>query len=209
MTRYFTTSRKISGGTAGLIIAALMLLTGLAGIATPAFANGSPSVCDSNSAYCLNDWNNGGGSNPIKMYAVNGTNEEFGQQFINPCNSTPPDEVTPTCPFTVGSGLNTMWLGQPIYQDVYGNSGLCLGANTSTGYAQLAQCGNSDGGGAGYGVFQIEPTSNSCSYGDYPDINRYWSDVAGATRYLDAGLSNGGAIWLNNPYDGLCLLFTQ
>ena len=56
--------------------------------------------------YCMNDWNgNHNQGAPILMYYGGSSNEQFELQPLNPCNSSPTDQVTETCPFVVGSGL--------------------------------------------------------------------------------------------------------
>jgi len=122
--------------------------------------------------YCMNDWN--GDQNqgaPIKMYYGNSSNEQFQLQDINPCNSSPvPDEVTTSCPFVVGSGLNNMFAGDLIFQLYYPAANKCIGTS-SAGNGILATCNNSSGSGGGDGTILIEGPASQDSI-----IDRYWTD---------------------------------
>lgn len=138
-------------------------------------------LCSSNGAgYCMNDWN---GSHiqgaAIKMYYGHSSNEQFEVQGLNLCNSDPLDQVTRTCPFVVGSGLNARYEGATIFQLYYPDANKCIGTVTGSGSnagnAILTGCNNSAGSGGGDGTILINPgTDNSI-------IDRYWTDQSPST----------------------------
>jgi hypothetical protein len=137
----------------------------------------------------MNDWNgNHNQGAAIKMYYGGSTNEQFEVQPINPCNSSPEtDEVTQTCPFVVGSGLNKKYAGSLIFQLYYPAANKCIGTSSS-GNGILTGCNNPAGSGGGDGTILIAPDSAS-----KPIVDRYWTNQPPSTvvTYLcGTGLGN-------------------
>jgi hypothetical protein len=161
-------------------------------------------VCEPSDTFCMNDWNGGGSGASVKLYASGNSNEVFSEQAINPCNSTPKNEVTGTCPFTTGTGLNSTYLGDTIVQIKYtgsGNgSGLCVAAG-SGGSAILGTCNNSNGSGGANGTIQVQDSviTGVCAPPWYGLVNRYYSNSAGSAEFVTLqSLQNGATIDLND-----------
>lgn len=137
------------------------------------------------SGNCLNDWN---GSHiqgaVIKMFTAHQSNETWEYQSIDPCNSTQvgqdADEVTSTCPFVVGSGLNGKYLGDQIFQLYYPAANKCLGTVTgtgsNTGQGILTGCNSPQGAGGGDGTILVTAPGNDDSI-----IDRYWTNQSPST----------------------------
>ena len=87
----------------------------------------------SGSGYCLNDWNNGGYGNQVKMYSGGASNENFVAQHVNRCSGH--DYVTSTCPGS--SSFDSAHLGDPIYQIRYQPNGDCVADLNGSGVAYL------------------------------------------------------------------------
>lgn len=177
-----------------IIAMLIMVLTGIGLGGAVALATPSSQIENVNSQTAINDWNDGGFNNPVKMYALGQNNNDFFIQPINPCNSHPINQVTPTCPFTVGSGMNTATLGSQIFQVVYNNNGLCV-ATAASGGAVLGTCNNLAGTGGSSGTIQValSQCTNSTTY-----ANRYWSDINGSFAGWDNLLGNGAALILDS-----------
>jgi hypothetical protein len=205
-----------------LITGMMLALTGGAAMAVPASAgtvtqgpavrkalpaSHIQSVCLDNGpgTPCLNEWNgNGNNGNPIKMYAYNNTNEAWSFQDVDLCNSAHTDEgiatVTETCPFPLGSGLNTAYEGDPIVQ-ILGPQGECL-ATTGSGTAVNGTCGETGSGqGASNGVFNVlVGNAPHCSQFYCSIVNRYWTNNRGVSQFVcSASTANGAAVILDNP----------
>jgi hypothetical protein len=144
--------------------------------------------------YCMNDW--GGNHNqgaPIKMYYGNSTNEQFEVQPLNKCNSTPiMNQVTETCPFTLGSGLNAKYAGSLIFQLYYPDANKCIGTS-SGGNGILTACNDASGNGGGDGTILIAPGGAT-----NPIIDRYWTDVPPASEAYLCGTGLGGPLQMGN-----------
>ena len=136
--------------------------------------------------YCMNDWNGDHNQGaPIKMYYGGSSNEEFELQAINPCNSSPdPDDVTETCPFVVGSGLNAKYDGSLIFQLYYPAANKCIGTS-SAGNGILTGCNSPAGTGGGDGTILISPDAGPF-VNDDPIIDKYWTNQSPGTieQYL-------------------------
>jgi hypothetical protein len=93
--------------------------------------------------------------------------EDFGQvELSTMCGG---GSVTSTCPFTVGSGLNTTFLGYPIEAIKAYNEGKCL-ATDSNGNGVLGTCPDSSGNGGSNGTIVIFANNEHV-------VSRYWSDA--------------------------------
>jgi hypothetical protein len=171
----------------------------------------SGSICDSGDGLCVNDSEcKVQVGNPILAWEPGSNCDDFTAQPINPCNSTPPDRVTPTCPFTVGSGFNTDFDGDEIY-DIQYAGGDCVATN-SYGFGVLNGCPNGDGNGGADGtimVFDPSPAYGS-GYGDV--VNRYWTDYnygmgegGSGVSYMCSQGANGNQIVLDSePMGAYC-----
>ena len=162
--------------------------------------------CSNSSGTSVIDWYGGENCEYFSLYPGYGLDICNGQPF-----------VTETCPFTVGSGLNSEFAGSTITEVEYVPSGKCIATNSS-GAAILGACGNSQGVGAADGTIMVF-VDNDRSPDENALINRYWSDVA----YADTGqrdnpigacstgglgslvglaqspLSNSGCLWATPP----------
>lgn len=167
-----------------------LILVGAAALAVALLTGGTAQaqisqVCgNAGTGYCLNDWNNGGSGNPVKMYYGGYTNDDFYYEFEYICNGTDIVQVYPGggCPFTPGTGLNSLYKNDYILEIHYANRDNCV-ATTSGGLAVLGSCAESSGG-ASDGVFMV--ANPNCSGGDYL-VDRYWSDLGNTTYTLASG----------------------
>lgn len=154
---------------ASILTAASVLAMGLSsfGVTGIAHANAPSQICDfgSNSA-CLN--RQGGctstsGSCAIISYNNDDDNNEyFDYSFLYLCNNY--IEVTSTCPFTVGSGMNADNFGDQIVQLVaYNTSGQTIGCVGDTGNARasLLGCNGHNGTGGGQGTVFVLNNQNA------------------------------------------------
>jgi len=160
---------KLRKRTAVLIAAAV---TGLGLLtAIPASAVTQPEVCENQppqqGALCINNWN--GANGIVNMYQPGVTNDAFRLELIDPCNSNPPNTVTGTCPFNVGSGMNSRYLGNFIFRVRDVNHGFCVGT-AGQGEGWEGSCGNANGAGARIGVILIQGN------GAFYYVSRYWSN---------------------------------
>ena len=139
-------------------------------------------------AFCLNDWNNGGSGGAVRMFTTAGVaNEGFVEQQTGRCGGT----VTSTCPFAV-SAFDARYAGFPIVQLDYTAKDLCVGTNSSAN-AVLTTCNNvSTGFGGGNGTLFVDHNGFM--------ISLYWSnqdqhDINASC--MDGAELNGGAVTLN------------
>jgi hypothetical protein len=131
-------------------------------------------VCaQSGSGYCLNrsQCHTGNGTS-VLVWANDHDNCEDFQGIVlgHMCNK---GFVTRTCPFTVGSGLNDRYVGQPIVLfQAYNEANECLATNGG-GQGILGACPSFSGTGGANGTIFVWT-----AYGPNPNyvINRYWSD---------------------------------
>jgi len=112
--------------------------------------------------------------------------------------------VTSTCPFTVGSGLNTQFMGDPIIQIEYGPAGNCV-ATSSGGSAVNGTCASPEGSGGSNGVIMVldqHGTQYNCQYSNFCYIvNRYWSDEhLTAQQMCPNSFANGSTLYLDYAY---------
>jgi hypothetical protein len=183
--------------------------------ATPAFASSAPpavathiggETCVNNSdtgTPCLNTYqdnkNNGA---TIRVWQTGTTldNQWTYDPLTNMCGS---GKVTSTCPFTVGSGLNTQFLGDRIIK-IISYYGKCL-ASSSGGAAVEGNCPDLFGTGGDIGTIQVLDEQNgsiNCftSYYCYV-VNRYWSNYhLTAQQVCTSGFLNGSSIYLDYAY---------
>jgi hypothetical protein len=173
-----------------------------------ASASVSSAVCNgtnsSGGQTCLNRRGGGTGLNTdvIGWRADHDDNEDFSFQYLTgmcpqrlPNGSTVSGYVSSTCPFTVGSGFNNKYLGNPIVQIRSARAGKCLGndgGNDNLGGLQT--CNNLSGSGGGGGTIFVwnVPGGNGPTY--YLE-NRYWTNVAAKSGITVPGwlCSNYGA----------------
>jgi hypothetical protein len=149
-----------------------------------AYANAPEQVCN-NAGHCVN--RKGGctsqsGTCSIVEYNNDDDNNEFAAfYYINPCNSSPADEVTQTCPFTEGYGLNSANAGDYIVQIAFYNTsgGLlgCIGTNTINGNAVLAKCNGANGSGGAAGTIFVLGGNNSNGFASGLLASRYWTNI--------------------------------
>jgi hypothetical protein len=162
---------------------------------------------DTSGAAVLNDWNDDQKVGaPIKMYQVYQNNfpvESFNyEQLTGMCSS---GFVSPTCPFTVGSGFNIEFEGDPIVQIFYNGNGDCVATNGS-GEAVLGACATLSGTGGTDGVIDVlsgEPNTLNCYNAPYycQVANRYWFDNQGIGWLYGGSGSNGTQVYLNSSND--------
>ena len=118
---------------------------------------------------CLNDWNNKGLGNQVRMDSLGDTNQNFTEESIpGRCGGT----VTTTCPFngTEGAYFDSQYHGSRIVQLKYGTSNDCLAAASATEtWGVLGTCVNTTTGTGG---------SNGAVFVDHGGymINVYWTN---------------------------------
>ena len=179
------------------LIASTGLCMGLA-VATgaaPAFAQ--TQICgNGGTGYCMNDWNNGGYGNPVKMFNGNNSNENFTVQTINRCGGV---STGGNCPF-VDHNLDA--IGGKIVQIRYANTSLCIAANTANGQAVLGACNNvSTGTGGDTGTVFVDDGVElfSVYY-----TNQHNPNATGDSDEPYCALSGGNPgqpLFLNSNYD--------
>jgi hypothetical protein len=155
--------------------------------AAPAFAQ--TQICgNQGSGYCMNDWNNGGYGNPVKMYNGNVSNEDFWVQKIDRCAGG--STVTSSCPFNdhnIDAGL-----GGTIFQIRYANTSLCLAANTANGQSVLGACNSVNTGTGG-------DTGTVYVGGDFTLFSVYYTNLHnnGDLYCVESGGNPGQPVYLN------------
>ncbi|HSW80520.1 MAG TPA: hypothetical protein VLG47_07115 [Candidatus Saccharimonadales bacterium] len=142
------------------------------------------------SGFCLNNWNNGGYGNTVRMYRSGATNENFSAHFANVCGGN--HFVTSTCPFNNRfHDYNHDYLNDPIYVIKYNPSGLCVGNTNADGRGYLKNCGS------GNGAWFVAPGS---AY-----INVSYTSNTNVLHYLCSGGVSGGFVNINPTYaSGTC-----
>lgn len=161
------------------------------------------SLCgNGGSGYCMNDWNDGGSANPVKMYYGGYSNDAFFLEAVDLCSSGP--YVTSDCPFT-NTTLDKNLEGEWIAQIVYSNNGLCVGTNSS-GDGALAKCNNTTTGtGGGNGTIVVLAVQGSCNASNEGIlINRYYTNINGEYEEMASGGSVGSALNLEAGNSGTC-----
>lgn len=158
-------------------LASLAVVGGVA-LTTPAHGATFPEICGNDgTGYCMNAW---GGGPQVAMYYGGVTNDAYATEDINPCNSTPANRVTPTCPFTVGSGMNSKLLNDTILRIRNQNDGLCVGTDGS-GFGLEGACGDGNANGAANGVIMVKVLTGT---GGWWLVDRYWSNHVGNVEYV-------------------------
>jgi len=152
-------------------------------------------VCNNADSRCINNWN--GSNTIINMYYQGASNNDFTLQLIDPCNSNPPDTVTGTCPFNVGSGMNNRYLGHFIFRVHDSHSGLCVGT-AGQGEGWEGSCGTSTGAGARIGVILVQGVG-ACYY-----VSKYWSNQFNTPAgWRSPGVVGANLITWQNAGNGL------
>jgi hypothetical protein len=205
--RGYSMIRKVLLTFSGLLLAAVTAGPAYARPAptiSPHPANGprvaSQEICaQSGSGYCLNDWNGAGSGGAVKMYNSGVTNDNWQWiQLTGYCNR---GYVDPSCPFPVGSGLDTTLNENPIFEMKSSVSGACIGTDIYSN-ANLGACPPIGGTGVGSNIW-VQHYIGPSSY-DY--INVYWSGQRGNSgpAYLESGgaigaqafvTAYGGSVW--------------
>jgi hypothetical protein len=171
--------------TAGCWTRVLLAALALAASIAVSAAAASAEMCGNHgSGYCMDDWNDGGYTNPVKMYYGGGNNEYFGAIQVDPCHSH--YRVTWSCPFTKKRWDRT-YHNDPVVEIAY-SSGLCLGT-ASTGDGELQPCGYDQyGDGAGGGTIMVNDLHGAL-------IDRYWTNKTGTLRRVCSSGYLGGAVF--------------
>jgi hypothetical protein len=163
---------------------------------------------------CMNRYQGGTGSGTkIISYNCSLTNadNDFFSESIGRCGG----QVTSTCPYTVGSGMNADNEGDYIYQfeAINWSNGAtqgCLGDN-GDGQAALLGCNSQgSGSGGGYGTVFVAGTGYQGEEWTTPEYgwsSPYESDgayAAGYSNYLEGLQDPGykGQLLLNTPFAG-------
>lgn len=151
-------------------------------------------ICgNAGTGYCLNDWNDGGNGNAVKMYYGGNSNEDFyAVQVTSWCNH---GKVDLSCPFT-HAALDKMYNGDVIFEIDYGpgTSELCVGVDQYADAVLANKCPSVDATPSNGTVFVQPKTPCGTGPGGAPAtyaVNRYESDVAGSTSYLRSGGNPG------------------
>jgi hypothetical protein len=195
---------------AAIVLAALLAMAGASQAlgAGPAHASTSyfcviTSVPDLQGLNCLNDWNNGGSGNLIRMYNGGNPNEDFARQRLTGrCGG---GFVTATCPFA-NTAFDARYEGFPIYQLTYGSTGLCVAGGNAGSAAVLGACNNPNTGTGG---------AVATVFVDHNDfmISLYWSNHTGgpdAACMESMALSGAGSyVDLDYPTSAGCDAWEQ
>jgi hypothetical protein len=166
------------------LLGALALISGgvtlaATAIATPAKANVGAAICTSPSASACMNRNGGGSANGTKIIEWHNdldNNEDF--IFANLTSWCNGGHVTPICPFTVGSGLNTRYQGDQIVSIYSTGTGKCIGADGTWTAAILNLCLPNGGAfvkSATNGTFLIDVGVSNHFYGLFGTYNQpFW-----------------------------------
>ncbi|HSW79520.1 MAG TPA: hypothetical protein VLG47_01965 [Candidatus Saccharimonadales bacterium] len=192
MTRFIKLrSRLLRAGLTVVFVLALGVAGVLSSGTKVVHANVGRAVClsDGGNKYgplCLN--RNGGGTG-LGTSVIGWTkdfdnNEDFYFQQINMCDH---GYVSSTCPFAVGSGFNTRYLGDEIDQIRSTTSGKCVGndvQHNAAFFGALETCNDPNTGtGGGDGTIFIHNIAGGGGTINYVE-NRYWSNY----NYQSLGL---------------------
>jgi hypothetical protein len=163
------------------VIAATTLGAGLT--AMPAQAAAAPAyqlaTDDGTNTLCMNRAGGGTSNNtPVIAYNCGDNNNDFHTApLTTACGGG--DTVTETCPFTVGSGLNAAFYGDPIVAVFAYNENKCVGGSNSTDLsAKLEPCPADNGLGGGWSTVDVLAYSHGNNPPYHFIVNRNWSDTA-------------------------------
>jgi hypothetical protein len=146
--------------------------------------SGTGIACDQDAPSLCMDMGSGGVGDPVKAFAYSGNSSQLLQLPIQSgeCNDGLVTEGPDPCPFSSGTGLNTLFNGSriveltnPTYSANY--------AATSSGGIDLKASGD------GQIWVQVGPI-NSSSYGNL--VNVYYSDAQGGEAYVACDTGNSG-----------------
>ena len=136
-----------------------------------------------NSSLCLN--RQYGGTINVITYNCNDPNDDF--SFIWLGGACGGGYVTLTCPFS-SSDVNMRYNGAAIVEIYAYNFALCLANNGLAGTGILGTCPDQNGNGGSYGTIMIlAQVHNFPGWTGSPStyvVNRYWSNLAGAPRWM-------------------------
>jgi hypothetical protein len=179
------------------LIAAALLVVALGAAAnltnTRARASAQTQFCaqkgNPSSGLCLNDWNNGGLNNEIKMWSGGAPNEDFYNHYYVECGGF----VTSSCPFSGYSwsgGWNTSLQGLAIEQVHYGPRNLCVGSGLNDDRTLMKTCS--------------DETTYFVREG-YALINVYWTNRTNVKEYLcSQGVRGGPGTVAGYQFSGSC-----
>jgi hypothetical protein len=144
-------------------------------------------VCAQNgTGYCLNDWNNGGLGQGVKMYASGASHEDFQVEVADVCGGT--HFVTSNCPFTTSQfqqhNYNKDYLHATIYVVKYVPKSLCVGVpglGYESGY--LEPCGT------GHGTWMVGVGNKL--------VDAYLTSYTNGEYWLCSGGVSGGPVIFN------------
>jgi hypothetical protein len=137
--------------------------------------------------YCLNDWNGAGSGGAVRMYNPGVTNDGWTVTILaHYCNN---GLVSNICPFPVGSGLNTQFDGDEIFQMDSDVSNACIGTDSNE-MANLGACPPVNGSGKGSNIWVL--ATSTCGASAYYFENVYWSGQHG--NGVASSLISGGSI---------------
>jgi len=165
--------------------------------ATPgaAVATSTNALCgNGGTGYCLNDWNNGGNGNPIKMYYGHSSNETFNIYYLTGMCGDGHVHTSPACPFANGSGLNAQYNTSVIVKIEYAFSGLCVGTTQNDNHTILTPCPDNNGNNGGWSSIWVLAGESGC-FSSFQSLfeSRYWSNQYSANQYDTSGsLQSGG-----------------
>lgn len=127
----------------------------------------------SNPSLCLNRNQCGSGANTVIIgwtHDLDNCEDSYWFQLSLMCGN---GVVTGTCPFAVGSGLNSRYAGDPIVAIGWYDAGGCVAANPNGSTVGVTgTCPDPYGNGGSNGSIFVYNTKNNADY----MINRYWSD---------------------------------
>jgi hypothetical protein len=199
------------------LLAGILVVLSLAGstlvATTPAQAQRPPvqiAQARGTLSLCLNRQ---GGSTAIGTHitgwSCNDPNDDFLRRHMTICNN---GWVSSTCPFEIGSGLNSFYLNSAIVLEERSGLGpgdfvTCVGSTHGFSAAILTDCPGLDGvchvNNSCWGTIMILPQVKCCDYFNHAGdvsytVDRYWSDATNVKRW-QCVYAKGNQVTLGSP----------
>jgi len=183
-----------------LAASAALAVTSFFGLAvsghTPVASASQIQICGQDgSGYCMNDWNNGGSGNDVKMNNGGTGNEYFEVEPIDRCSGS--DNTTSTCPDSY-TGPAGDYTAQIVYFGISGHV-YCIGTG-GLGQGVLTTCNNvGTGTGGGTGTVITVGGANLDKFYD-----SYESRTNGALECVESGGNVGVDLAMNQLASNGC-----
>jgi hypothetical protein len=152
-------------------------------------------LCEKDSpGLCWRDPSDGG---PGTLVVNSGYGTDNARQWVladdGRCNNNIYVTSTPPCPFTGGSGLNSMFQGRRIVNVLNEGSGFCAGSSVSNQMVMyMHNCDFAILGGELSTVFVVEPFSTH-----YRLVSVVWSDQCSCAEYVNGSDTNNNPLFID------------